>query len=394
MRRIVPLLLAALPAVVLTQTPQFKSAVDLVYLDVSVLDKNRVPVRGLTRTDFTILEDGQPRPVNNFIAVAVPPPPPQLPVGSWMRTVAADEQTNDIARTPDGRLIVLLLDDVLIPADPAFISATRKIGQLAMDRMSRGDRMAVVFTANSGGAQNFTSDRARLTKAIESFKPGHATHMLGWDAATKNLEKPEPNNWEVGMDTDAGYRAGSIRTLEDVARSLATAPERRKILIFVSTGVMADADSASGVVMAIPGRSMMNRDGNVSLVKRMPALYRLMRETNVTMYTIDPSGLGIMEQYLLRTAQSLPGLMHATTVYGPGEDWFNLPSPPRPQDLARHIATVNLDFLKTAAANTGGFAITDSNEFEAGMKRLFDENASYYILGFELPPGRKPGSLH
>ncbi len=187
------------------------------------------------------------------MAVDVPPPPPVLPVNSWMRTVAADVQTNDIARTPEGRLVVLLLDDVMIPGDPAMIAATKRIGQLAIDRLSRGDRMAVVFTAASGGAQNFTSDRARLTRAIDSFKPGYATHMLGWDAATKNLDKPEPNNWEAGVDTDAGYRAGSIRTLEEVARSLAAAPERRKILIFVSTGVFADADSASGV--ASPGRS-------------------------------------------------------------------------------------------------------------------------------------------
>jgi len=392
MRRIVLVLLAALPAAVLTQTPQFRSAVDLVHLDVSVLDKNRDPVRGLTRADFTILEDGQPRSVDNFVSVDVPPPPPVPPANSWMRTVPSDLQTNDIARTPEGRLVVLLLDDVMIPSDPAMISATKRIGQFAIDRMSRGDRMAVVFTAASGGAQTFTSDRARLTRAIDSFKPGHATHMLGWDAATKNLEKPEPNNWEAGVDTDAGYRAGSIRTLEEVARSLATAPERRKILIFVSTGVFADADSASG--MASPGRSLMNSDANGSLVRRMPGLYRLMRETNVTMYTVDPAGLGVMEQFLLRTAQSLPGLMHATDVYGPGEDWFNLRNPPRPADLARRVATVSLDFLKTAASNTGGFAITDTNDYEAGVRRLFAENASYYIIGFSLPPGRKPGSLH
>ena len=124
MRRIVLLLLTALPAVVLTQTPQFRSAVDLVHLDVSVLDKNRAPVRGLTRADFTILEDGQPRNVDNFVAVDVPPPPPAPPPNSWMRTVAADVQTNDIARTPEGRLVVLLLDDVMIPADPAMIAAT------------------------------------------------------------------------------------------------------------------------------------------------------------------------------------------------------------------------------------------------------------------------------
>ena len=391
MRRIVLVLLAALPAVVLTQTPQFRSAVDLVHLDVSVLDKNRDPVRGLTRADFTVLEDGQPRNVDNFIAVDVPPPPPVLPVNSWMRTVPSDLQTNDIARTPEGRLIVLLLDDVMIPADPAMISATKRIGQLALDRLSRGDRMAVVFTAASGGAQTFTGDRARLTRAIDSFKPGYATHMLGWDNATKN----EHGNWEVGMDTDAGFRAGSVRTLEEVARSLAAAPERRKILIFVSTGVSADSDSASNVVIAGGvGVRMMNRDANISLVRRLPALYRLMRETNVTMYTVDPAGLGGMEAFLQRTAQSYAPVAEAKSFFSMGDDWFSLPGPPRAGDLARHMSTISLEFLKTAASNTGGFAITDTNDFEPGVRRLFAENASYYIIGFSLPPGRKPGSLH
>ncbi len=73
---------------------------------------------------------------------------------------------------------------------------------------------------------------------------------------------------------------------------------------------------------------------------------------------------------------------------------MSLPEPPRPADLARHVSTVSLEFLKTAASNTGGFAITDTNDFEAGVRRLFAENASYYIVGFTLPPGRKPGSLH
>ena len=44
----------------------FKSGVDLVHLDVSVLDRARVPVRGLTAADFTILEDGVARPISAF----------------------------------------------------------------------------------------------------------------------------------------------------------------------------------------------------------------------------------------------------------------------------------------------------------------------------------------
>ncbi len=41
------------------QPPQFRAAVDLVHLDVSVLDRNRRPVRGLSASDFIVLEDGK-----------------------------------------------------------------------------------------------------------------------------------------------------------------------------------------------------------------------------------------------------------------------------------------------------------------------------------------------
>ena len=53
------------------QAPQvtFRAGVDLVDVEVSVLDKNRLPVRGLTANDFTVLEEGSPRPVVAFTAV-------------------------------------------------------------------------------------------------------------------------------------------------------------------------------------------------------------------------------------------------------------------------------------------------------------------------------------
>ena len=49
--------------------PTFRSGVDLVHLDVSVLDRDRRPVKGLTAADFTILEDGKPQPVAAFSEV-------------------------------------------------------------------------------------------------------------------------------------------------------------------------------------------------------------------------------------------------------------------------------------------------------------------------------------
>src|SRR4051812_8540040 len=72
--------------------PRFNLATDLVRLDVSVLDKSRRPVRGLTAADFTILENGKPQSVAAFSAVNVPAPAP--PSAPWMRDVAPDVRDN------------------------------------------------------------------------------------------------------------------------------------------------------------------------------------------------------------------------------------------------------------------------------------------------------------
>src|SRR5262245_55247772 len=92
--------------------PVFRSAIDLVHLDVSVLDKNRHPVRGLTAADFTITEDDRAQDIVAFSAVDVPVNPP-APV-AWSGRVPADVQSNEGAADPEGRLFVLLLDDALI----------------------------------------------------------------------------------------------------------------------------------------------------------------------------------------------------------------------------------------------------------------------------------------
>src|SRR5262249_22021581 len=91
------------------QAPVFKAAIDLVHLDVSVLDKDRHPVRGLKQSDFTVTEDGKPQSVAAFSAVDVPANPPRPAV--WTGRAAADVQSNEGMDDPQGRLFVLLIDD-------------------------------------------------------------------------------------------------------------------------------------------------------------------------------------------------------------------------------------------------------------------------------------------
>ena len=377
----------------------FKSSVDLVHLDVSVLDRTRVPVRGLTAADFTILEDGGPRPISAFVELLTKAPAKAPERSSAVDKASADVQSNEIARTPEGRLFVLILDDAMIPADPQMAATAKKIAETVIDRLSPGDQMAVVYTVNSRGAQNFTGDRAKLLNAVSTFKPGYATHLLGWDNAIWDPDKIDPvtgkrGRWERVADSDDGLRSGSLRTLEMVGESLAAAPQRRKAIIWVSTGMFVDPLASADVVMAAPGKSMMMREGNRSLAGRLPALFRRMRQANVTIYSVDPGGLGGLESYVQNRAAGVPAIVTSNRNASLMDDWFDSINPPRAMDLSHKVASVNLDFLKTVAENTGGLAITDTNDLTGGIERIFSENDAYYLLGFTVPPSHRAGSLH
>src|SRR5262245_31471811 len=70
------------------QPPQFRSGVDLIEVDVAVLDKNRQPVHGLAKTDFTVVAEGKPQAIEAFSEINVPDP--VEPTTTWMRNVSSD----------------------------------------------------------------------------------------------------------------------------------------------------------------------------------------------------------------------------------------------------------------------------------------------------------------
>src|SRR5215510_7894627 len=78
-----------------SQRPSFRTGVQLVRIDVTVLDDKRQPVRGLQASDFTVLEDGQPRPVRAFEVVDHATTP--VPAGA-----TAAVSTNDVATNRAG----------------------------------------------------------------------------------------------------------------------------------------------------------------------------------------------------------------------------------------------------------------------------------------------------
>ena len=329
--------------------PQFRSGVDLVHLDVSVLDRDRRPVKALTAADFTVLEDGKPQPVAAFSEVDLPDPPP--PRVAWMRDIPSDVKRN--SEIVDRRLVVLVMDDATIPFEQAMIKSAREIGRLAVERLGPNDLACVVFTRDNRNAQEFTNDRSRLLNAIDAFQFGGRSVGLMADA------RDSPGL--IVAELTSLY--ASVDTLRRVAETLTVLPQRRKAVIYVTVGVPADLTSSAEVVIAAPGRPAAGEIGAAMrrIFDYMSETYRQAQRANVNVYTVSPAGVGGMEQLI----QS--------------ERWKGRFVPPY-ETPANYF-----DFLVGVAENTGGRAFPDRNEFGTALTSIFQENSSYYLLGYQPP---------
>lgn len=386
------------------QQPVFRSTIDLVHLDVSVLDRERKPVRGLTEKDFTVYEDGKPQQVMAFSAVDVPEPEP--PTAAWVRNTNSDVQTNVIPQDSEGRLFVILIDDAMIPPIPGAKDTAQNFARKFVQRLPPSDRVAVVFTANGHG-QNFTNDRRKLLASIDTMQLGAARHTRGWETAIDPITPLESLNLLGPLgpmsDPDLGWRMAAMSTLRQVADTLIYAPQRRKALVYVSPGIPVDEINAAQPI--VPGlyQRAMERDANQVLVRDIPEMFIRMQRANVTIYPVDPCGAGGFEAYVFNATSALPGMRagsvdptteQARTLPTPATDMISSNESPDPLIFSRTMAQLSWNFMDTLAKNTGGVAVLNTNDYDTGLNRIFVENSSYYLLGYPAPSAHQPGTTH
>ncbi len=329
--------------------PIFRSTADVVRVEASVLDKDRRAVRGLQAGDFSVLENGQERPLVAFAPIELPPAAPASIAGAaWLRDAPRDVVSNGGADA--GRLVVIAFDWSIRFYDQA---TARRIALAAVDGLGPTDDAAVVFTkpnAAAGKPQGFTADRSLLRAAINQ-------------PFAVALTQPD---WTIvdpdGYDTTAGECLCGICTLEaltGLGQTLRTVSQRPKVLLFIGTyvrtfdamratkpvvkpGTITDAYSITPGWTDCPGRL---RDAR-------RAFERAMGEANVTVHVLDPVGLDT----------------EGTTPLGP-----------------KRIRE-RLDSLPVIADMTGGRTVLNTNAPEAHVAAILEESAAYYVLGFTPAP--------
>ena len=331
--------LLGLGVVVRAQNPQapqapLRARVDLIQVDVSVLDRDRRPVSGLTAADFTLMEDGRPRPIVSFSEVHVPPP--AAPTAGWVTDIAPDVATNT---HPPGRLVVIAIDDGALSTNGGLwgVQKARAAARAVVKELGPDDVAALVLTEHGRTAQNLTNDRARLLAAIDNTPlfPG--------------TDNPDPRDQKQNWRASCICGLCSVEGLQRVAQSLRSLPQQRKTILYISPGVSVDITLPE--FQQLPSPMSTFHDGCEQ--RKHDAMLDVFRQAalaNVTISAIDPNGLS--------GGRSYP------------------------------------EFLRTIAENTGGRAVTHDNDPERQVPALLLESSSSYLLGFESASRLADGAFH
>lgn len=146
----------------------FRTGVDLVAVDVSVVDRQGQPIRGLGVEDFTLRVDGRPRRIASVQFVAHPTEAAARPA------VEPSVYGSNLSRRP-GRLVLLVVDENHIRAGAG--RAVARAASRFIDGLDPADRVGLALVPGSRQV-DFTENRA-LVKTLLANAVGRYTRETG-----------------------------------------------------------------------------------------------------------------------------------------------------------------------------------------------------------------------
>jgi len=334
----------------------FKAKSELVLVNVSVRDKDGKLVKDLKPEDFTILEDNKPQkvatfdientqnapqvPMNDVSLLSTPPTTAARPASRTSTTGHPDEAIKD------RRLIILFFD--LSAMQPDEIERSANAAQDYLNKqMQPADLVSVVSLANTITVnQDFTSDRDKLKQVLQSFNMGA---NAGFELGSTGTTEGTPDTAQSFTVDDTEYNIFNtdmrLHALRAVAEQVANVPQK-KSLIYFSSGMQRTG---------IENQSELRAAINAAVI------------ANLSIYTLDIRGL----QALVPGGEAQSASLRGTSAYS-GQAQLNA--------LNSNFQTQ--ETLVTLAADTGGKAFLDSNDFGRVFKSVQDDTSMYYLLGY------------
>jgi len=281
MRRFViaaALLGAAIPA----RPQQLTESIDvnLVNVDVTVT-ANGHSIRGLTKDDFEVREDGVLQSITNFYAVE----------NTQAAATSTDSATAPAAADPRFRRKILLIVDYAHTSKINRNFALQKIEKFVDDHYGAApsEWSIAIAASDMKVILPLTADNARVRACIEAMR-NDAMWQPSPDAPPISLDIRIPYHDPFLAMSDPVYTASAFRAVRDGARAFAGV-EGKKLILLLSAGFgkgmdveasqIAGNGAAAAAVASLSRQTMSLRD----------ELIREANAANLNFYIIDPEGL-------------------------------------------------------------------------------------------------------
>lgn len=354
----------------LAQTPRpqeppprttFKSSVDLVRVDVSVVDRSGRPVDDLTPADFGLAVDGKPRKIVSaqFIAVSRTAEPAEA--------APANYSSNELAA--GGRLIMMVIDQGNIGASRGKFAA--EAAARFISRLRKSDRVGLFAIPGAGPQIDFTANHALvqtlLPRIIGQASADHGPYKIGLAEA---------------LAVDRGDEQMIAQVLERECAGAASAEERRQCRnqITISARAMFGETRTRARESMLALRHVMERLSRTDTPKTVVFISEgvlIDRELSDVTWIGPVASRGQVSLYVL---QLEPPQFEAAG---------GSVSPSRGADI--DLGQEGLGLI-AGLARGSVFRVVTNADF--AFNRLALELSGYYLLSFEPQAGDRDGKTH
>jgi VWFA-related protein len=344
--------------------PVIRISTEVVQIDAVVTDRSGRQVTNLRPEDFEVFENGRQKVITHLAYVRTG----EGPIDDAGGSAGPSEET----REP--RTMVFVFDDLGLSLASA-IWARQLLVDFTERGVARNDRVALVRTGD---------DRRPVSLDWGASETRRAAEALRYNSLNRaSLSSPGSDGARASEGQFLFQRLTyeSLESLKATIDALRALPGR-KAVIFLSEGF--------GTLVGIDYRDGRLHDSSWA---RLNALYEdtavraalnsltgLANRASVVIYAIDPSGLTTD----MRNADVSAGLAASssagvtTTVRTAGQ-----------RSLVTRVSRQGS--LREIAGQTGGLALVNGNDLDAGLDRILQDQSGYYLLAYEPDPGTFKG---
>lgn len=375
-------------------TPQSPSVlhqtVNNVLVDIVVTDKSGQPLKGLTKDQFHVLENGAPQTIA-FFEEHNDAPPPGAPAPTVPLQLPPDVYTNFQSAPARGPLLILLMDSLNTPlADQAKVHAAML---QYLHQIPPGIQIAI-FALNEhlSMIQGFNTDPAVLSAALKQLDaqpkqsrltddPGHDSYAdsmpkLNFGGGGSNGIAAEATGLQANFVANEGsYRADArmeltLAAFGSLANYLGALPGRKSVIWF--SGAFPLAVSTQDTIRQGQATLSTSISDARDYSDKVTAASRMLDRARTAIYPVLAGGPSTNSQF--GVDRQLNGPLHNSAANPNGI--LEQDSTPAGDEISAH------ETMNVIADQTGGRAFYSSTDLGAAIRSVQQLGSHYYTVAY------------